>query len=551
VDQYGADGKMVFGNDDKLLKATLTEKLLVTLLAKLTNFIPEGGIWLNTQRPEWNDANNALVGNGVSMVTLYYIRRYLTFCIELFGEGSKDQFEIHTPVSNLLNSVSACFNDNQEILIGSVSNNTRKSIMDSLGRAGEVYREKGYSGFADSGSSTVDKIQLVEFFELARKYVDHSIRANKRSDGLYHSYNLVQIKGDEASIEYLYEMLEGQVSVLSAGLLSGREALEVLDALKESKIYREDQYSYLLYPDRELPRFLEKNNIPNSFIESSNLAQTLLQKGDITLISKDLKGNYHFNGSFTNANGLRDKLEELKDDYADLVENEYEDYLEVFETMFNHKAFTGRSGTFYGYEGLGSIYWHMVSKLLLVVQENIFKSISEGEDEAVIKRLKEHYYDVREGIGVHKSPSLYGAFPTDPYSHTPANKGAQQPGMTGQVKEDVMNRWAELGIRITAGRISFNPIFLKNDEFLSNPDTFEYFNVEGERENLNLDAGELAFTYCQVPVIFKRGTKDQIQLTLKDGATVDMDGLNLPEDESGEIFKRSGKIRGLNITLNY
>ena len=34
---------------------------------------------MNTQRPEWNDANNALVGNGVSMVTLCYLRRFLDF----------------------------------------------------------------------------------------------------------------------------------------------------------------------------------------------------------------------------------------------------------------------------------------------------------------------------------------------------------------------------------------------------------------------------------------------------------------------------------------
>ena len=43
-----------------------TEKILATGLSKLSNFVPEGGIWMNTQRPEWNDANNALVGNGVS-----------------------------------------------------------------------------------------------------------------------------------------------------------------------------------------------------------------------------------------------------------------------------------------------------------------------------------------------------------------------------------------------------------------------------------------------------------------------------------------------------
>ena len=50
-------------------QVNLLEKLLVPLLAKLANLVPDGGIWLNTQRPEWNDANNALVGNGVSMVT--------------------------------------------------------------------------------------------------------------------------------------------------------------------------------------------------------------------------------------------------------------------------------------------------------------------------------------------------------------------------------------------------------------------------------------------------------------------------------------------------
>ncbi|MCK7481714.1 MAG: hypothetical protein M0C28_34500 [Candidatus Moduliflexus flocculans] len=53
-----------------MLHANLAEKLLTLLLAKLVNFVPEGGIWMNTQRPEWNDANNALVGKGLSVVTL-------------------------------------------------------------------------------------------------------------------------------------------------------------------------------------------------------------------------------------------------------------------------------------------------------------------------------------------------------------------------------------------------------------------------------------------------------------------------------------------------
>ena len=29
----------------------------------------------------------------------------------------------------------------------------------------------------------------------------------------------------------------------------------------------------------------------------------------------------------------------------------------------------------------------------------------------------------------------------------PKHTGAKQPGMTGQVKEDIINRWAELGVQ--------------------------------------------------------------------------------------------------------
>jgi len=58
---------------------------------------------------------------------------------------------------------------------------------------------------------------------------------------------------------------------------------------------------------------------------------------------------------------------------------------------------------------------------------------------------------------VHKPPARHGAIPTDPYSHTTGFAGAQQPGMTGQVKEDLLTRMSELGLHIEAGRISFRP----------------------------------------------------------------------------------------------
>ena len=79
VASLGTDGRLLRDADGAVIHVTLTEKLLSLLLAKLTNLAPEGGIWMNTQRPEWNDANNALVGKGLSVVTVAYLRRFIAF----------------------------------------------------------------------------------------------------------------------------------------------------------------------------------------------------------------------------------------------------------------------------------------------------------------------------------------------------------------------------------------------------------------------------------------------------------------------------------------
>jgi len=92
--------------------------------------------------------------------------------------------------------------------------------------------------------------------------------------------------------------------------------------------------------------------------------------------------------------------------------------LALYEEVFDHQSFTGRSGTFYKYEGLGCIYWHMVSKLLLAVQEVLNHAMARRGR----RRHRAHHQPLprnSRGIGVHKSPELYGAIPTDPYSTRP------------------------------------------------------------------------------------------------------------------------------------
>lgn len=550
VTKMGADGKLLPNREGSVYRVNLAEKLLVPVLAKFSNFIPEGGIWLNTQRPEWNDANNALVGNGVSMVTLYYMRRFQTFCKSLFENARQASFELSDEVAQMLADITGAFEQQVGKLKKTLSDTDRKLMVDSLGIAGSDYRNAIYSKGFSGKKIQVSREDLLRFFERSLQFIDHSIRANRREDGLYHAYNLMSVNENAVSVSHLYEMLEGQVAVLSSGYLSAEESLAVLQALRHSSMYREDQHSYILYPDRQLPRFLEKNNIPVADAKDSTLIAKLLEDGNRHLVEQDVFGKCHFNGSIRNANDVKDILRKLKENgYAKLVEQEEKYLLDVFEKMFDHQSFTGRSGTFYGYEGLGSIYWHMVSKLLLAAGENYIWARERGTDPATLGQLAACYYDVRAGIGFNKTPKEYGAFPSDPYSHTPGHAGAQQPGMTGQVKEDVLARFVELGVFVENGKINFQPWLLRSEEFLSEPGEFRYFDIAGVERQTDLAAGTLAFTYCQVLVVFHSNGKSGIRLTHKSGDEAWQQGFELGTEASAEIFRRSGFITRIDVYL--
>ncbi|MFB9053965.1 hypothetical protein ACFFVB_12835 [Formosa undariae] len=549
--ELGADGALLTDKNANIYRVNLIEKLLATVLAKVSNFIPEGGIWLNTQRPEWNDANNALVGNGVSMVTLYYLRRFLGFFKDLVEKSDVEQTDISEELVMFFSSVVSTLEENKGILKAGVTDQNRKTVLDGLGTAGSMFRETIYDSSFSSQKSSISKSELLDFISITTTYLEHSIDANKREDNMYHAYNLMTIENDaEVSISYLSEMLEGQVAVLSSGYLSATQALSLLDSLKHSALFREDQYSYILYPNKDLARFDQKNNIPSEKVEQSKLLKMLVHDGNRQVIEQDFLGNYHFNSNFNNAKSLNAALADLGENYKVLVDEDKTEVLQIFEDIFDHKSFTGRSGTFFGYEGLGSIYWHMVSKLLLAVQETCLLAIEHKESDAVIGRLLDHYYEINAGIGVHKSPELYGAFPTDPYSHTPATKGAQQPGMTGQVKEDVLSRSGELGVYVEAGKIVFNPRLLQTKEFLQVPATFRFTNIQKDNQVLELQAGELGFTHCQVPVIYKRAKTTDIEVVFNDNTKLSYEGNTLDEIVSKSIFERNGHVNHIIVFVN-
>ncbi len=544
----GGDGKLLTDSNGGIILVSLIEKLLIPLLVKLSNLVPNGGIWLNTQRPEWNDANNALAGWGLSVVTVGYIRRYLVFLDSLLADGAAPAtVDLSKPVAELLASLNS-------ILPAAASpdtgNSLRRKIIEDLGLAGEKHRHAIYAG-EPLEFQTLDTATLREFNSTALAAVDATLISNRRDDGLYHSYNLLEIRGGEALVHHLDLMLEGQVSALSSGAIEPEEALRLMTAMRESPLYRGDQNSYLLYPDRVITPFLERNTLPPDWETRIPHLAALVRDGQADLIRIAGDGLAHFHPDLTNSRDLRGKLDRLADNAslkqaaaADLPE-----LLELWEQVFHHRSFTGRSGAMFGFEGLGSIYWHMVAKLLLAVQEIHDRATAGDPGSMGALMLEMTYAEVRNGLGFTKTSEVYGAFPTDPYSHTPRDRGAQQPGMTGQVKEEILTRMGELGVHIEAGCVRFAPVLLKEHEFFTTPHEFDYIDIHGNSETWSLGPGTLAFTLFQVPVCYRLGQKASINLEFRDGGSTRIEGNILHEKESSDLFARRGLIRSITVSL--
>ena len=243
VEKSGADGALITTANGGIYHVSFCEKVFATVLSKLSNFVPEGGIWMNTQRPEWNDANNALVGNGLSMVTLSYLRRFLKFFQPVFENTATTEITFSEELYIFFDEVSKTFKDYQYILSGKINDTDRKKITDALGIAGSNYRSKIYADGFSGIKKVVTTEQLLNCITLANAFLEHSIKMNKRNDDLYHTYNLISYDETTIQVAHLSEMLEGQVAVLSSGFLTAEQSLKLLDALKNSALYRQDQSS--------------------------------------------------------------------------------------------------------------------------------------------------------------------------------------------------------------------------------------------------------------------------------------------------------------------
>ena len=120
--------------------------------------------------------------------------------------------------------------------------------------------------------------------------------------------------------------------------------------------------------------------------------------------------------------------------------------------------------------------------------------------------------------------------------------------MTGQVKEDVITRFYELGVVISQGEISFSPVLLKRSEFLSEPTSWQYC-VGSDVQSENLEAGSLAFTLCGVPVIYRLSEESSIEVYSDRETPTLVSGNKLSAELSQSLFKREERVKKVVVNL--
>jgi hypothetical protein len=104
-----------------------------------------------------------------------------------------------------------------------------------------------------------------------------------------------------------------------------------------------------------------------------------------------------------------------------------------------------------------------------------------------------------------------------------------------------------MGASVDAGRLVVRADLLRAGELLEAGRAFEYVDLDGRPQKIELAKGSLAFTTCQVPVVVHRAGPPHVELRLSDGSSQKVDGLELDAETSAAIFERTGRIQRVDL----
>jgi hypothetical protein len=99
------------------------------------------------------------------------------------------------------------------------------------------------------------------------------------------------------------------------------------------------------------------------------------------------------------------------------------------------------------------------------------------------------------------------------------------------------------------GNINFNPQLLRKEEFLETQSVFTYVDLDKSSKEIVLEQGALAFTYCQIPVVYQLSEQEGIQVLFKESSVLEFETLRIDAQTSSKIFRRTGEIQQIIISL--
>jgi hypothetical protein len=90
---------------------------------------------------------------------------------------------------------------------------------------------------------------------------------------------------------------------------------------------------------------------------------------------------------------------------------------------------------------------------------------------------------------------------------------------------------------------------LRKQEFLAKDQGFNYIDLGRNKQTIAVSAGSLAFTYCQVPVIYTKSLQESVLVVFKDGTEKTFERLKLDKTTSEKLFQRTGEINHIIVKV--
>ena len=547
----GGDGKLLHDADGRLVHVTLLEKLLVPVLAKLGNLVLDGGIWMNTQRPEWNDANNALVGDGLSMVTLCQLRRHLVFLAATFEQARALRGRSSPRPSP------AGWMDTARILEAApgAARRSRRSPTPRAARCSTPCSSPSShtaGGCTEPSLGKAAQVKVREAAAVCRLALELRRALHSRQPPRRRAVPRVQpaepLAGRRARGAPLRDAGGPGGGAGRGAALAATSRSRSSTRSSRARCSGPINAASCSTPSAPCRASSQKNHVPAAEVAGNALLSALLEQGDTHLVARDVRGEVRFAGQLQTVEDVRRTVAAPRRALRAAGRQRRRSGAGRVRAGLRLQGLHRALGHHVRLRGPGL---HLLAHGLQAAARGAGGAPAgrASEPPEVRAALARAYYRVRSGLGFNKSAEAFGAFPTDPYSHTPRHAGAQQPGMTGSVKEEILTRLGELGVEVDGRAAPLPPHPARRRGVLEVARRLRVGGWRGEMQQRALKAGELGFTLCQVPVVYRLGPKRGHTVFWSSGTADEHPGRSLDARASRAILGRTGEVAALWVTV--